>query len=468
MNSSPYTPLYSAKQGILARLKEVLNGPIPQQEISTLCISLETIQLANLLPYLDCPQKVLFCEREGNRQYLGAKFLKILSGSFAVEQAQKHITENPKLIILGGQRFHQNSIPSEEWSELGSHYYVLPQFIFVTENNKTELLINIPSNIYGRTTQAIKLLLDLESLLSFKGYGQKDLCLEPFAETPSIEGWGQQVAKAHQAFAADQLKKVVLSRKSIFSSDSSLKPDDLFERLNLRPGEHFIFHLQWRRDRSFTSITPERLFKVEDSLLVSDAIAGTRARGADAVKDEELSQQLKNSQKELMEHRYVSKSVKQTMLELGCPSADIEGSAENIMKLTHVQHLYTKLSGRLTGVKKYSEMINAFHPTPAVGGTPKTEAVDWLKQHESYDRGFYAAPVGVIRSNGADFCVAIRSALIHGKELHVYAGAGIVPASDAQQEWDETAVKMKNFIFKSTQVLNPTEKKGSHEQPTSH
>lgn len=456
MSLSPHTPLYSAKASILAKVKECLYGQTPKHEITTLRFQLENIELWSLIGHLNHAQKVFFANREGKAQYLGVKFLRIFNSAFAIENARYLLEENSDLVILGGQRFHTNKVPAPEWSDLGSHYYVIPQFLFQTINGKTELLINIPIETYSRANLSMALLLDLEHLFAFKGHHRSNLDFMTCDEIPERAQWDQQVDLAKLAFANKDLEKVVLSRKKVLTSGSNLKPDDILNELTTRKGEHFIFHLQWRSDRAFTSITPERLFKLEAGELISDAIAGTRPRGIDGDSDQTLERELHSSPKELSEHRFVTTAVKTTMHKLGAASIEIDGAPEQIMKLTHVQHLHTRLKATLNQVKRTSEIIDAFHPTPAVGGTPKIDASEWLAESEKYDRGFYAAPLGVITANHADFCVGIRSALTFGRELHIYAGAGIIAASSAEQEWIETANKMKNFPFAVTPIVSLT------------
>lgn len=464
MNASPHTPLYSQKSKIIARLKEFLAQAVVSQEIATITFELGELDLWQLLPYIDHPQKVFFGDREGTTQYLGIKFLRTFNSTFALENARHLIDENKELVILGGQRFHPNRLPAPEWSELGSHYYVIPQFLFVCKNGQCQLRINIPDFAILKLSENMRLLLDVENLFSFKGHQTRKLSFESSEEVPNFNEWQKNIDLALLAFKSDELQKVVLSRKKILSSEKNIRPDDVLHHLPTTPGEHFIFHLQWRSDRAFTSVTPERLFKLDGNVVISDAIAGTRVRGENEVNDKVKAFELKNSSKELAEHRFVTNALIKTMQELKAKEINVIGDAENIMRLTHVQHLHTRLGCKLEKDIRTNELINAFHPTPAVGGTPKIDASDWLSSHEAYDRGFYAAPMGVIDSSGADFCVAIRSALIYGRELHIYAGAGIVSQSEAKAEWDETANKMRNFNFKTKLNQAPRETSKANEQ----
>ena len=93
------------------------------------------------------------------------------------------------------------------------------------------------------------------------------------------------------------------------------------------------------------------------------------------------------------------------------------------------------------------EFVARLHPTPAVAGWPRAEALDWIAQVEPGERGWYAGGVGWMNESGdGDFAVGIRSIAIRGEEARVFAGAGIVEGSDPEQEWNETEIKMKGML----------------------
>ena len=88
------------------------------------------------------------------------------------------------------------------------------------------------------------------------------------------------------------------------------------------------------------------------------------------------------------------------------------------------------------------DLVRRLHPTPAVAGAPVAAALAWIASHETESRGWYAGPVGWFDARGdGDFAVAIRSGLVQGPRAFIWAGAGIVPASDPDREYDETRVK---------------------------
>ena len=98
--------------------------------------------------------------------------------------------------------------------------------------------------------------------------------------------------------------------------------------------------------------------------------------------------------------------------------------------------------------EKYTgfELLQALHPTPAVGGSPRNQAIRAIESFENFDRGFFAGAVGYMTGKHGDFAIGIRSAILDRRELSIFAGAGIVSESDPKAEWEETEIKMKNFL----------------------
>ncbi|MEO8876994.1 MAG: chorismate-binding protein, partial [Polyangiaceae bacterium] len=115
--------------------------------------------------------------------------------------------------------------------------------------------------------------------------------------------------------------------------------------------------------------------------------------------------------------------------------------------LGRVHHLATSIVGRLDRPAHVLSLVAALHPTPAVSGLPKQAAADWIRDHESFERGWYAAPVGWFDDQGnGTFAVAIRSALVKNDEAWVFAGAGIVDGSEPDAEFRETQLKQKTIL----------------------
>ena len=116
--------------------------------------------------------------------------------------------------------------------------------------------------------------------------------------------------------------------------------------------------------------------------------------------------------------------------------------------MPNVQHLYSPLTGTLTADSHILELVERLHPTPASGGLPRQSALSLIRTHESFDRGWYAGPVGWIDGKGGgEFAVAIRSALLRQNEARLYAGCGIVAGSDPQREYEESRLKLQPMLW---------------------
>lgn len=133
-----------------------------------------------------------------------------------------------------------------------------------------------------------------------------------------------------------------------------------------------------------------------------------------------------------------------------CVMTQLKRSVPFVLQLRHVQHICIPFSAKLLPAEGMYEPVRAalalLHPTPAVCGTPSSAAHSTIRKLESFDRGFYAGPLGYLASDSCEFCVGIRSALVRGAKAAIFAGAGIVRGSTATSEWEEVHVKMKNFV----------------------
>ncbi|MGS0727342.1 chorismate-binding protein, partial [Shewanella sp. 0m-11] len=98
------------------------------------------------------------------------------------------------------------------------------------------------------------------------------------------------------------------------------------------------------------------------------------------------------------------------------------------------------------------QLIQALHPTPAVGGLPKESAMNFIRQQEGYVRGWYAGACGYFNKHESEFAVAIRSALIEPGRINLFAGAGIVAGSEADKEWTELENKLTTILSILTEL----------------
>jgi isochorismate synthase len=146
--------------------------------------------------------------------------------------------------------------------------------------------------------------------------------------------------------------------------------------------------------------------------------------------------------KEIDEQRIVLNFIEKAFHECGIKNVVIR--KQQILNIGDLQHLVTPIQGNYSSVNQITKLIVALHPTPAIGGDPKSEALDFISEYEIHDRRLYSGFVGPSDGNGNfDFYVNLRCAEYTGESLLFYSGAGITAGSEPESEWDETARKAR-------------------------
>ncbi len=261
---------------------------------------------------------------------------------------------------------------------------------------------------------------------------------------PDKKGWFQNVAKAKVLFQQTDLEKIVLARMSKFEFSDKVDADRIVNQMKTASPKAIHFYFQPKEEVAFLGASPELLFRRERNTVFTEAVAGTHPRGKNEDEDKKLANDLLNSPKDIHEHALVCQFVEETMRTL-CSDLILDDKI-NIIRADKVQHLYKRIQGILNGGFNDSDIISSLHPTPAVGGLPQTTALREIGNMEGFHRGWYAAPIGWVDADSAEFAVGIRSGLVNQNNLYLFAGAGIVPESDPEREWQELEQKISQFI----------------------
>ena len=174
------------------------------------------------------------------------------------------------------------------------------------------------------------------------------------------------------------------------------------------------------------------------------ALAGSAARDETEDADHRLGADLLASDKEREEHAIVVEKMRDRL----APVMDsFEIGNSDLLKLTNIQHINTPIRGIVKHRSGILPLVELLHPTPALGGDPRPEALRLIRELEPIPRGWYGAPVGWIDSQlDGEFAVAIRSAVAQEARAWVYAGAGIVADSEPRSEWAETELKFRPML----------------------
>jgi isochorismate synthase len=386
--------------------------------------------------------------------------------------------------FFGGFGFEPESRGSEDWKAFPAARFFLPEWILERRDAATGyvLLARVEPGTSPAAVEAE--LAERARTLASVGRGgvgaqghldereerafEQGACGPEFrvrADRPHAVFRGQ-VDAALEAIRAGRIDKVVLARSLRVDHDGRF--DVLAFLSSLRAVYPTCVVLAMGRGNdTFLAATPESLVRVEGDLVETAALAGSAPRGLRAEEDRALAEGLMSSEKERREHAFVVEAIRAT-LDSCCTSLDAPETPA-LRQLAGIQHLETPFRGRLgrnpeTGKRAdVLTLVEALHPTPAVGGVPRAAAQDWLRRHEALDRGWYASPVGWLDvEGGGDFRVALRSGLVrnevevqeqarHGRAL-LFAGAGLVAGSEAEQELVETRIKLRALLAPLTEI----------------
>lgn len=249
------------------------------------------------------------------------------------------------------------------------------------------------------------------------------------------------VALASESVREGRLDKVVIARAVEWQRPRLAGLVPTLRRLGERYPDCHIFAVA-RGRRAFLGASPERLVEVSGDRVRATSLAGSIGRKPTSEEDRRAGQSLLASAKNREEHAIVVRSLTSA---LSAVCEDVRAPAEPaLLTLPDVHHLYTPVTARLKPGVGVLDVVASLHPTPAVGGAPRGDAMEFIRVHERWDRGWYAAPVGWMDARGnGEFAVALRSALLDADKATLFAGCGIVGDSDPTDEYEESELKLR-------------------------
>lgn len=259
-------------------------------------------------------------------------------------------------------------------------------------------------------------------------------------DLPLYDDWEKNI----QSFLDNkEAQKIVLARRTTLEFNQPPNPFDILRSIRKRGQNATAFAFQMTPDSAFIGMTPERLYRRTGRAIESEALAGTCPRGKSKEEEIKLRKDLMKNDKEVREFLFVKNYIKESLSPL-CETLTGE-ERDKVMAAGRVQHLCHQFTGLLKPSVSDQELIEALHPTPAMGGYPSAKAIELISEYEPFFRGWYASPIGWVSPKGADIAVGIRSALIEGRHMHLFAGTGIVEGSEPRKEWEELEQKIGQF-----------------------
>lgn len=371
-----------------------------------------------------------------------------------IEEQWINLTKNivkeekePQPILFGGFTFDPNAEAKDEWKEIPQSYFAVATFQLVIRHDKAYVSIHLITDEENSVSKFDELRKERDRLIHAAQVKEVKLYEKPILsgyEEKGKEQYLQSIEKVTSLIKEKQAQKVVIARSLLAHfKEAPTSPQVLSHVFHEQP-ESYLFGLE-RNDLLFFGASPERLVKVEKGKAYSSCVAGSIKRGKTAEEDEMLGKSLLNDDKNLKEHQYVVDMIKE-VFEQNCTTYTMPKRPQ-LLKIRDIQHLYTPVEGTLSPSASILQLVKHLHPTPALGGAPREDALQIIRQYETMNRGFYAAPIGWVDADlNGEFAVAIRSAALFNHKAYLYAGGGIVEDSIPQSEYEETLVKFRPML----------------------
>jgi isochorismate synthase len=358
----------------------------------------------------------------------------VTAGGFSAQvRAAMPDTPTPP-VIVGGFAFDQSRPATLPWSKFGAGRLIVPATQIIRRHGRLYAMA------FGTDRDQARLRLEHAHNMVEAAQHRGELALGDIdfeLDDTTQDHYRSIVANAVATIGSGELDKVVLARSIAVDGDVPLGA--WLSRLRARFPTCAVF-ARGEGSRTFFGASPEVLVRVTGERVDTAAVAGTRPRSADPEHDVALANELLTSVKEQHEHRVVIDSIRSKLAGAGVHLED--QPATEVLQLPGIQHLYTPVVGRRGANTTIVDLVELLHPTPAVGGAPHERAVEWIRDHEQLDRGWYAAPVGWTDIDGnGEFRVGLRSGLHGPDRTLLFAGCGIVAGSDPDEELEETMTK---------------------------
>lgn len=243
------------------------------------------------------------------------------------------------------------------------------------------------------------------------------------------------VSKAKTAMAQGKLAKVVLARRA--AAIGGIDESNLFAHFVKKFPQAFCSLVNIPARGTWVGASPEILLKQDSENAETVALAGTK------ISEHEIAW----NSKEISEQGIVLEHIRNQLNSLFMHEIEV-GEAESLFYGT-LRHRLNRIFWKMNFSREnLQKCLEALHPTPAVCGYPRMEAMNFILQNENFERGYYAGFLGPLdfESKRADLYVNIRQVKFWEDKIEAIAGAGIVSGSDPQQEWREVISK-QNALF---------------------
>ena len=260
-----------------------------------------------------------------------------------------------------------------------------------------------------------------------------------FTSNMSKEEFISKVEKAKQYIVNGDIFQVVPSQ--VFRAKIESNLFDVYRVLRTLNPSPYMYLMQFE-DLQLAGASPETLVKVQDNMVMTQPIAGTRPRGKTEEEDIRLCEALLQDAKELAEHNMLVDLARNDIGRISKFNTVKVTDYMVLKKLSHVTHITSKVTGELKEGLTAIDVIKSILPTGTLSGAPKIRAMEIIEELESNKRGIYGGAIGYIGYEGnLDTCIGIRTIVKKDGMAYVQSGCGVVLDSDPATEYQETINK---------------------------
>ncbi len=252
------------------------------------------------------------------------------------------------------------------------------------------------------------------------------------------------VEKIKRYITAGEAIQVVLSQR--LAQPIDIAPFEIYRALRTLNPSPYMFFLDLK-DFCIIGTSPEILVRVDDDMVMTRPLAGTRPRGKSLDEDTVLEQELRHDEKECAEHIMLVDLGRNDIGRVSEPGTVEVSDLMNVERYSHVMHLVTHVQGKLRQDLDAIDALQACFPAGTVSGAPKIRAMEIIAELEPEKRGPYAGAVGYFSFSGnMDMAIAIRTMIVANGTAYVQAGCGIVYDSIPEREYQETMNKAQALL----------------------
>jgi anthranilate synthase component 1 len=260
----------------------------------------------------------------------------------------------------------------------------------------------------------------------------------------SREEFGRSVLKIKEYITEGEAIQVVLSQR--LAKPTDVPPFEIYRALRSINPSPYMFFLDFK-DFHIIGASPEILVRVEDGLVMTRPLAGTRPRGKTADEDNKLEQELKKDEKERAEHIMLVDLGRNDIGRVSQPGTVEVSELMEVERYSHVMHLVTHVQGKLRDDMNSIDALRACFPAGTVSGAPKIRAMQIIAELEPEKRGPYAGAAGYFSFSGnMDMAISIRTMVVSKSIAYTQAGCGIVYDSVPEREYEETMSKARALL----------------------